>query len=79
MPSLPVILITAYYYDKDHILKRSRLRGLEGALFKKPVNPGKLRAMLLQLRQKAAQEKAEAKAAALAAKAAAASAPGPTA
>jgi len=72
MPRLPVILMTAYYYDKDHILKRSRLRGLEGALFKKPVNPGKLRAMLLQLRQKAATEKAEAKAAAIAAKAAAA-------
>ncbi len=68
MPHLPVILMTAYYYDKDHILKRSRLRGLEGALFKKPVNPGKLRAMLLQLRQKAADEKAEARAAALAAK-----------
>ncbi|MFZ2060814.1 MAG: hypothetical protein WAU82_07370, partial [Candidatus Binatus sp.] len=51
-----------------------RLRGLEGALFKKPVNPGKLRAMLLQLRQKAATEKAEAKAAALAAKSAAAAA-----
>src|SRR5271169_2104681 len=71
MPQLPVILMTAYYYDKDHILKRSRLRGLEGALFKKPVNPGKLRAMLLQLRQKAAQEKAEARAAAIAAKSAA--------
>jgi PAS domain S-box-containing protein len=54
MPTLPVILMTAYYYDKDHILKRSRLRGLEGALFKKPVNPGKLRTMLIQLRQKAA-------------------------
>ncbi len=77
MPQLPVILMTAYYYDKDHILKRSRLRGLEGALFKKPVNPGMLRAMLLQLRQKAAQEKAQAKAAAIAAKAAAASAPTP--
>jgi hypothetical protein len=64
--------MTAYYYDKDHILKRSRLRGLEGALFKKPVNPGKLRAMLLQLRQKAAAEKAEARAAAIAAKTAAA-------
>lgn len=75
MPNLPVILMTAYYYDKDHILKRSRLRGLEGALFKKPVNPGMLRAMLLQLRQKAAQEKAQAKAASIAAKAAAASAP----
>ena len=72
MPRLPVILMTAYYYDKDHILKRSRLRGLEGALFKKPVNPGKLRAMLLQLRQKAAAEKAEARAAAIAAKTAAA-------
>ncbi len=71
MPKLPVILMTAYYYDKDHILKRSRLRGLEGALFKKPVNPGKLRSMLQQLRQKAATEKAEAKAAALAAKSAA--------
>src|SRR5271154_4650944 len=71
MPRLPVILMTAYYYDKDHILKRSRLRGLEGALFKKPVNPGKLRAILQQLRQKAATEKAEAKAAAIAAKAAA--------
>ena len=71
MPNLPVILMTAYYYDKDHILKRSRLRGLEGALFKKPVNPGKLRAMLLQFRQKAAQGKAEAKAAAIAVKSAA--------
>src|SRR5271154_992201 len=70
MPRLPVILMTAYYYDKDHILKRSRLRGLEGALFKKPVNPGKLRAILQQLRQKAAAEKAEAKAAAIAAKSA---------
>ena len=77
MPQLPVILMTAYYYDKDHILKRSRLRGLEGALFKKPVNPGKLRAMLTQLRQKAALEKAQAKAASSAAKAAAASAATP--
>jgi len=66
LPSLPVILMTAYYYDKDHILKRSRLRGLEGALFKKPVNPGKLRMMLIQLRQKAKIAKAEAIAAATA-------------
>jgi CheY-like chemotaxis protein len=77
MPKLPVILMTAYYYDKDHILKRSRLRGLEGALFKKPVNPGKLRAMLSQLRQKASTEKAEAKAAAIAAKSATAAEPAP--
>ncbi len=59
MPSLPVILMTAYYYDKDHILKRSRLRGLEGALFKKPVNPAKLRTMLIQLRQKANSAKSD--------------------
>jgi PAS domain S-box-containing protein len=52
LPNLPVILMTAYYYDKDHIIKRSRLRGLEAALFKKPVNPAKLRAVLLQSRQK---------------------------
>jgi PAS domain S-box-containing protein len=52
-PDLPVILMTAYYYDKDHIMKRARIRGLEGALFKKPVNPSKLRALLLQFRQKA--------------------------
>ena len=77
LPSLPVILMTAYYYDKDHILKRSRLRGLEGALFKKPVNPGKLRTMLIQLRQKAKQAKAEAIAAASSAKSAQALAPPP--
>jgi len=71
MPNLPVILMTAYYYDKDHILKRSRLRGLEGALFKKPVNPAKLRQMLTQLRHKAQTAKLEARAAAIAAKAAA--------
>jgi PAS domain S-box-containing protein len=62
MPRMPVILMTAYNYDKDHILKRSRLRGLEGALFKKPVNPGKLRQMLTQIRQKADAERAEARA-----------------
>jgi PAS domain S-box-containing protein len=53
MPLMPVILMTAYYYDKDHIMKRARLKGLEGAIFKKPVNPKKLRQMLAQLRQKA--------------------------
>jgi PAS domain S-box-containing protein len=53
MPDLPVILMTAYYYDKDHVIKRSRLRGLVGAIFKKPVNPAKLRQMLAQARQPA--------------------------
>jgi CheY-like chemotaxis protein len=55
LPNLPVILMTAYYYDKDHIIKRSRLRGLEGALFKKPINPGKLRQVLMQVRNKTVQ------------------------
>ncbi|HJU10048.1 MAG TPA: PAS domain S-box protein [Candidatus Binataceae bacterium] len=52
MPNLPVILMTAYYYDKDHIIKRSRLEGLEGAIFKKPVNPSKLRELLVNARKK---------------------------
>jgi PAS domain S-box-containing protein len=51
MPNLPVILMTAYYYDKDHIIKRSRLQGLEGAIFKKPVNPPKLRELLCHARR----------------------------
>jgi PAS domain S-box-containing protein len=63
MPQLPVILMTAYNYDKDHILKRSRLRGLNGALFKKPVNPAKLRQMLAQIRQNAQAAEIDARAA----------------
>jgi CheY-like chemotaxis protein len=55
MPHLPVILMTAYNYDRDHIIMRSRLKGLEGALFKKPVNPAKLRDLLVRARQKAPQ------------------------
>jgi PAS domain S-box-containing protein len=53
MPHLPVILMTAYNYDRDHIIMRSRLKGLEGALFKKPVNPTKLRELLIRSREKA--------------------------
>jgi len=55
MPDLPVILMTAYYYDKDHIIKRSRLRGLEAAIFKKPVNPAKLREVLINARGRRGQ------------------------
>jgi PAS domain S-box-containing protein len=58
MPSLPVILMTAYYYDRDHVIKRSRMRGLEGAIFKKPVNPAKLRELLVHARQKSHAAKA---------------------
>jgi PAS domain S-box-containing protein len=41
-PHLPVLMMTAFHYDKDHIIKRSRLRGLEGVIFKKPVDPERL-------------------------------------
>lgn len=42
----PVILMTGYYYDKDHVLKRSRTEGLEGIIFKKPVEPARLKEMI---------------------------------
>ena len=47
-PKLPVVLMTAFNYDKDHIIKRSCLEGLQGAIFKKPVNPAMLKKILLQ-------------------------------
>jgi PAS domain S-box-containing protein len=47
-PGLPVVLMTAFNYDKDHIIKRSCLEGLQGVIFKKPVNPGLLKKLLLQ-------------------------------
>ena len=42
-PDTPMILMTAFYYDKDHIIKRSKLEGLEGSVFKKPLNPDHLK------------------------------------
>ena len=44
----PVILMTAYFYDKDHVIKRSRLEGLQEVIFKKPVDPDKLKNLILQ-------------------------------
>lgn len=44
----PVILMTAYFYDKDHVIKRSRLEGLQEVIFKKPVDPTKLKNLILQ-------------------------------
>src|SRR5262249_4219776 len=41
-PGTPVVLMTAFYYDQDHVIKRSRLEGLDGVIFKKPVNPQRL-------------------------------------
>ena len=47
-PTLPVVLMTAFNYDKDHIIKRSCLEGLQGVIFKKPMNPAMLKKILLQ-------------------------------
>jgi len=41
-PSLPVLMMTAFHYDKNHVIKRSRLEGLRGVIFKKPVDPERL-------------------------------------
>jgi PAS domain S-box-containing protein len=46
-PDLPVLMMTAFHYDKDHIIKRSRLKGLKGVLFKKPVDPERLREVMV--------------------------------
>lgn len=45
-PSTFVVLMTAFYYDREHIIKRSRVEGLDGVLFKKPVDPDRLRETL---------------------------------
>ncbi len=48
-PDLPVLMMTAFHYDKDHIIKRSRMEGLRGVIFKKPVDPDRLRQVLLEV------------------------------
>jgi CheY-like chemotaxis protein len=47
-PGLPVVLMTAFNYDKDHIIKRSCLEGLQGVIFKKPLSPVLLKKLLLK-------------------------------
>jgi PAS domain S-box-containing protein len=47
-PQLPVILMTAFYYDKDHVIKRSCLEGLQAVIFKKPIDPARLKKMILE-------------------------------
>jgi len=42
LPDLPVLMMTAFHYDKDHIIKRSRVEGLQGVVFKKPVQRERL-------------------------------------
>jgi PAS domain S-box-containing protein len=47
-PDLPVLMMTAFYYDKDHIIKRSRMEGLQGVIFKKPIDPDHLREVIAE-------------------------------
>lgn len=47
-PSLPILMMTAFHYDRDHVIKRSRMEGLEGVIFKKPVDPVRLRQVLVE-------------------------------
>ena len=41
-PELPVLMMTGFHYDRDHVIKRSKMQGLEGVIFKKPVDPQRL-------------------------------------
>ena len=41
-PDLPVLMMTAFHYDREHVIKRSRVEGLEGVVFKKPVDAKRL-------------------------------------
>ncbi len=46
-PSLPVILMTGYLYDRDHVIKRSKLAGLAtGVLYKKPIDLERLKTII---------------------------------
>ena len=47
-PDTPVLMMTAFHYDKDHIIKRSRKEGLGGVIFKKPVDPDRLRRTIVE-------------------------------
>lgn len=45
-PTLPVVLMTAFFYDKDHVIKRSCLDGLKGVIYKKPIDPDRLKKII---------------------------------
>jgi PAS domain S-box-containing protein len=47
-PHLRVLMMTAFHFDKDHVIKRSRLEGLEDVIFKKPVDPVRLRQVIYE-------------------------------
>jgi PAS domain S-box-containing protein len=43
---LPVVLMTAFHFDKDHVIKRSKMAGVDDVVYKKPIDPQKLRALI---------------------------------
>ena len=46
-PTLPVILMTGYLYDRDHVIKRSKLAGLAtGVLYTKPIDLERLKTII---------------------------------
>lgn len=44
----PVVLMTGYYYDRDHVIKRSRMEGLQSVIFKKPIDPARLKQVVAE-------------------------------
>ena len=45
-PELPVVLMTAFHFDKDHVIKRSRMAGVTDVIYEKPIDPPKLRELI---------------------------------
>src|SRR5262245_42114609 len=45
-PGLPVVLMTAFHFDKDHVIKRSRMAGVDDCIYKKPIDPPRLREII---------------------------------
>ncbi|MFN8545006.1 MAG: response regulator [Candidatus Binatia bacterium] len=42
-PEVPVVLMTAFTFDRDHVIKRSKVAGLADVVYKKPIDPARLR------------------------------------
>ncbi len=51
-PGLPGLKMSAFYYLNDHIIKRIRLVCLVGVIFKKPIDPERLREILADTLEK---------------------------
>ena len=41
-PETPVVLMTAFTFDREHVIKRSKIAGLEDVVYKKPIDPQRL-------------------------------------